>query len=160
MTLLIVVYLILTLFLITVREFIDNGGLTIFGIRAIFVVMLCICVFTYHNAFVHSNYQFWCFLTFVYGMIPSLLQAYYSDSSTFKRINTNNEFPTIQLLEQALIYITASNLSVFSFSYIIFVVIIQNVLFFVFYGLQNWLTLDFCIFWISLNIFVLMKNYS
>lgn len=71
--LLILVYLILTLFLVTVREYVDDGDLTIFWIRAIFVVLLIFCITTYHNAFTNWKYQKICFLTFIYSGLPSLL---------------------------------------------------------------------------------------
>lgn len=54
--LLIVVYLILTLFLVTVRDFIDEGKLTIYWIRAIFVLFLLICIFIYKDAFLNKKY--------------------------------------------------------------------------------------------------------
>jgi hypothetical protein len=145
-----IVYLVLTLFIITVFDNFRSGSSDSMGMRAVFIALLCSVILLLKNAYAHRSIHHYILFVFLWGAVPSLYQAY--DTS-------QQDFDVIQLVEQTLIFITAANLNVFDFLDITFIAFVQLGFYLGFYIGGIGMSLDNVLYWLSINIFVLIKKY-
>jgi phospholipid-translocating ATPase len=93
-------YLVLTLLLIIVRKLFALG-MTIFIVRAVFLLILVLIIPFCEKAFASFRLQVVFWVVLLYGGIITMYQSY---------LTTNNQIATISLLELMLILIVTCNL--------------------------------------------------
>ncbi|KAL4448656.1 hypothetical protein ABPG74_012745 [Tetrahymena malaccensis] len=146
--LLILLYFMSTLILITVKDIIDNSS-AIFVLRAIFCGALIIIVVIQPLAFNQQLYKYLMFTLFLYGIVPTFIQADFSDYE---------DLIIIQIIEMHCIFTTVSYLCAFQFLDVVIYSFAQSCLFI---GLVwNYLNLSYCFFFFTYIAFILQKSYS
>ncbi|EAS02708.2 adenylate/guanylate cyclase domain protein (macronuclear) [Tetrahymena thermophila SB210] len=146
--LLILLYFMSTLILITVKDIIDNSS-AIFVLRAIFCGALIIIVVIQPLAYSMQIYKYLMFGLFLYGIVPTFIQADFSDYE---------DLIIIQIIEMHCIFTTVSYLCAFQFIDVVIYSLAQSCLFI---GLVwNYLNLSYCFFFFTYIAFILQKSYS
>lgn len=98
--LLIIAYLLLTMIQISVREQFMDGNLFIFLFRGIFLMALILSLLFLRKCYTNSKMKAVLFFIYVYGLLPSYMQTYFTSIE---------DYQAIQLLELTLIIITFSS---------------------------------------------------
>ncbi|EGR27982.1 hypothetical protein IMG5_185650 [Ichthyophthirius multifiliis] len=144
---LILLYLISTMFLITVRSAFQYSS-AIFIIRGIYIFALVIVLFTLSYSFSNDQIRYITQFILMLGCVPSLLQGYFC---------FQDDFLTIQIIEALIIYMTSSYIVIFNFIDIIVYSTIISILFIAL--IFDDLNVTNCFFFWAFIILIIQKSY-